>query len=246
MQAESRVTRLDVLPESPPAVDAKGITQVYTQRQQRVVALEDVSLRLPQGSVTALVGPSGAGKSTLLHLLAGLSRPMSGELRVVGRNLRQMNSGALARFRNRDVGVIFQAFNLLPDLTVRENVYFPLHFAEVRRGEGDARVQKLLDRVGLLHAAHRRPAQLSGGEQQRVAIARALVTDPALILADEPTGHLDEATGRDIASLLFTLASEFAKTLILVTHHREFANRADRRIGLVAGRIVPEELVACY
>ena len=228
-----------------PAVEARGLTQAYRHGQQRVVALDDVTLSVPQGGVTALVGPSGAGKSTLLHLVAGLTRPASGELRVAGRNLRRMNSRALARFRNHDVGVIFQAFNLLPDLTVRENVFFPLYFGGVHQREGQERVAHLLEIVGLEQKANRLPAQLSGGEQQRVAIARALVTNPTLILADEPTGNLDEATGRDVISLLFSLANEFAKTLILVTHHRELARRADQRVGIVGGRIVPEEQAVC-
>ncbi|HEY8746133.1 MAG TPA: ABC transporter ATP-binding protein, partial [Chloroflexota bacterium] len=176
--------------EPPPAVEARGLTQAYEHGQQRIVALDDVTLSVPHGGVTALIGPSGAGKSTLLHLMAGLTRPVTGELRVAGRNLRRMNSRALARFRNHDVGVIFQAFNLLPDLTVRENVFFPLYFGGVHQREGHARVARLLEIVGLEQRANRLPAQLSGGEQQRVAIARALVTNPTLILADEPTGNL--------------------------------------------------------
>lgn len=231
--------------ELPPAVEARGLSQTYTHGQQRITALNDVTLTLPQGGVTALIGPSGAGKSTLLHLMAGLTRPANGELRVAGRDLRRMTSRALARFRNHDVGVIFQAFNLFPDLTVRENIFFPLYFGGVHQRDGDARVKRLLEIVGLEQMANRRPAQLSGGEQQRIAIARALVTNPALILADEPTGNLDDATGRDIASLLFTLANQFSKTLILVTHHRVLARRADRRVGMVGGRIVPEEQAAC-
>jgi len=236
---------LTIAAEPMPAVEARGLTQAYVHGQQRIVALDNVTLSVPQGGVTALIGPSGAGKSTLLHLMAGLTSPASGELRVAGRNLRRMNSRALARFRNHDVGVIFQAFNLLPDLTVRENVFFPLYFGGVHQREGQARVTHLLEIVGLDQKANRLPAQLSGGEQQRVAIARALVTNPTLILADEPTGNLDEATGRDVISLLFGLANEFTKTLILVTHHRELARRADRRVGIVGGRIVPKEQAVC-
>ncbi|HEV7213590.1 MAG TPA: ABC transporter ATP-binding protein [Chloroflexota bacterium] len=231
--------------EPAPAVEARGLTQAYRHGQQRVTALENVTLCVPLGGVTALIGPSGAGKSTLLHLMAGLTRPAAGELRVAGRNLLRMNERALARFRNHDVGVIFQAFNLLPDLTVRENIFFPLYFGGVHQHDGAARVSRLLDIVGLEPLADRLPAQLSGGEQQRVAIARALVTNPALILADEPTGNLDEATAGDVAGLLFNLANRFSKTLILVTHHRELARRADRRIGIVGGRVVPEDQAAC-
>lgn len=245
MEARQQHGALATTVDRPPAVEARGLTQAYTRGQQRVTALDDVTLSLPQGGVTALIGPSGAGKSTLLHLMAGLTRPVAGELRVAGHNLRRMNGRALARFRNHDVGVIFQAFNLLPDLTVRENILFPLYFGNVHRRDGDRRVAELLDTVGLEPTANRLPAQLSGGEQQRVAIARALVTNPTLILADEPTGNLDETTGRDIASLLFFLATHLAKTLILVTHQRELARRADRRIGIVGGRIVPEEQAAC-
>jgi putative ABC transport system ATP-binding protein len=245
MRAEQQPGTLVRPDERPPAVEARGLTQAYSRGQQRVTALDDVTLSLPQGGVTALIGPSGAGKSTFLHLMAGLARPATGELRVAGHNLRRMNARALADFRNHDVGVIFQAFNLLPDLTVRENILFPLYFGNVHRRDGDRRVAELLETVGLEHTANRLPAQLSGGEQQRVAIARALVTNPTVILADEPTGNLDEATGRDIASMLFFLATHRARTLILVTHQRELARRADRRIGIVGGRIVPEEQAAC-
>jgi len=245
LEEEQPFRALGVAVEQPLAVEARGLSQVYAHGQQRITALDDITLAVPQGGVTALIGPSGAGKSTLLHMMAGLTRPAAGELRVAGRNLLRMNSRALARFRNHDVGVIFQAFNLLPDLTVRENIVFPLYFGGIHQHHADARVARLLDIVGLEKTANRLPAQLSGGEQQRVAIARALVTNPALILADEPTGNLDEATGRDIASLLFSLAYQFSKTLILVTHHRELARSADRRIGIVGGRIVPAEQATC-
>ena len=228
-----------------PAVLARGLTHTYTQGQRRVTALDDVTVSLPAGSATAVVGPSGSGKSTLLHLLAGLARPAGGELRVAGQNLRALDQRALARFRNRDVGVVFQSFNLLPTLTVCENVLFPLYFGHVGRREGEERVRRLLDLFGLAEARDRRPAQLSGGEQQRVAIARALVTNPPIILADEPTGNLDEATGQGVATLLFRLARDFSKTLVLVTHQRRFAEQADRRIGIVGGRLVPEERVLC-
>jgi ABC-type lipoprotein export system ATPase subunit len=245
LDREAAPDALALAAEPTPAVEARGLTQAYRHGQQRITALEDVTLSVPLGGVTALIGPSGAGKSTLLHLMAGLTRPAAGELRVAGRNLLRMNARALARFRNHDVGVIFQAFNLLPDLTVRENVFFPLYFGGVHQHDGAARVARLLDIVGLESLADRLPAHLSGGEQQRVAIARALVTNPALILADEPTGNLDEATAGDIAGLLFNLANRFSKTLILVTHHRELARRADRRIGIVGGRVVPEDQAAC-
>jgi putative ABC transport system ATP-binding protein len=221
-------------------VDARGLTQTYLRGQQRVVALEDVSFQLRQGSVTAVVGPSGSGKSTLLHILAGLSKPEAGDCRVAGKNILQLGSRALARYRNRDIGVVFQAYNLLPGLTVEENVFFPLYFGAVHRHEGLQRVEHLLESVGLLSAAKRRPSQLSGGEQQRVAIARALVTNPSIILADEPTGNLDEDTGMSIANLMFRLAREYAKSLILVTHDRTLARLADSSITLANGHLVSE------
>jgi len=233
------------LDEGVPVVEASGLTQVYHRGQQLVKALDDVTFSVAQGSATAVVGPSGSGKSTLLHLLAGLARPAGGELRVVGKNVLQLQPRGLARFRNRDVGIIFQAFNLLPDLTVAENVLFPLYFGGVSVKDGRRRVARLLHIVGLDGTADRLPAQLSGGEQQRVAIARALVTNPPLILADEPTGNLDEATGDGIAWLLFELVREFSKTLILVTHHSSLARQADRQINLVSGRIAVEEKVPC-
>ncbi|MCL4543274.1 MAG: ABC transporter ATP-binding protein [Chloroflexi bacterium] len=223
------------------AVWAEGILHTYSANQQRVVALDGVSLQIPWGGVTAIVGPSGSGKSTLLHLIGGLTRPLAGQLIVNGKNLRELTSGQLAYFRSHDIGMIFQSFNLLPGLTVGENVYFPLYFNREGFTNRHERVRALLDAVGLGHAEQRRPVQLSGGEQQRVAIARALITNPPLILADEPTGNLDDVTGQTIMSLLFQLAHDYSKTLVLVTHHREYSCQANRRIYIEHGHITPEE-----
>lgn len=212
----------------------------YTTNQQRIIAIDSVSFAIPWGGVTAITGPSGSGKSTLLHLIGGLTRPVAGDIIVNKKNLRQLNSRQLAAFRNRDVGMIFQAFNLFPRMSVADNVQFPLYFNRPKGYYGE-HARELLEVVGLGHVLNRFPAQLSGGEQQRVAIARALITNPPLILADEPTGNLDETTGQTVMSLLFQLAHDYNKTLVLVTHHREYALQADYRIYLENGHVLEED-----
>ncbi|MCL5946934.1 MAG: ABC transporter ATP-binding protein [Chloroflexi bacterium] len=222
------------------AIWAHELIHSYTANQQRIIAIDNVSFAIPWGGVTAIIGPSGSGKSTLLHLIGGLAKPIAGDIIVNKKNLRQLNGRQLAAFRNRDVGMIFQAFNLFPRMSIADNVYFPLYFDRTHEHRSD-HVRELLKVVGLGHALHRFPDQLSGGEQQRVAIARALITNPPLILADEPTGNLDETTGQTVMSLLFQLARNYEKTLILVTHHREYALQADRRIYLENGHVLEED-----
>ena len=204
-----------------------------------VDVLADVSLEVPAGQFLAIAGPSGSGKSTLLGLIAGLDRPTAGRIEVAGVPISTLDEDALARFRLDHVGYVFQSFHLLPTLTAEENVAVPLELG----GDADAipRARTLLAEVGLADRAHHYPAQLSGGEQQRVAVARALARRPPLLLADEPTGNLDSATGKQIIELLVGANRRLGRTLVLVTHDAALAAHADRVITLRDGRIVSDE-----
>jgi putative ABC transport system ATP-binding protein len=201
----------------------------------RVHILKGISLGVERGEAVGLVGPSGSGKSTLLMTIAGLEQPDSGSVVIDGTDLSRLDEDALARFRGRRIGIVFQSFHLVPTMTALENVSLPLELA----GEDDAfaRAEAELAAVGLGERLHHYPAQLSGGEQQRVAIARALVPNPAILVADEPTGNLDESTGSSIVDLLFALRAERGATLVLVTHDLSLARRCDRVIRLRSGRI---------
>ena len=204
-------------------------------------AVDDVTLEVCAGEFLALLGSSGSGKSTLLNLMAGLDRPTSGTIFAHGRNLSEMSRLELARYRSRTVGMVFQAFNLLPRMTLEENVELPLRLAEVERGERAGRVREALERVHLEKRLSHRPSELSGGEQQRAALARALVNRPALLLADEPTGNLDSATGEGILLLLREIQQSLGMTIVLVTHERPLAERFADRIATVAdGRLVSD------
>ncbi|MFZ1924279.1 MAG: ABC transporter ATP-binding protein [Xanthobacteraceae bacterium] len=202
----------------------------------RVHILRDIALNIGRGEAVALLGPSGSGKSTLLMVMTGLERPDSGTVTVAGEELSRLDEDALARFRGRTIGIVFQAFHLIPTMTALENVAVPLELA----GVADAlpRAERELAAVGLGARLHHYPAELSGGEQQRVALARALAPDPAILVADEPTGNLDEATGGDIIELLFRGHRERGTTLIMVTHDSELAARCDRVLHLHSGKIV--------
>ncbi|MFK7960611.1 MAG: ABC transporter ATP-binding protein [Phycisphaerales bacterium] len=202
--------------------------------------LDDVSLRIDPGGTVAIVGPSGSGKSTLLALLAGLDRPSDGSVHMLGQRLDTMGEDALALFRRRHVGFVFQSFHLLGHLTAQENVSLPLELLGDR--EAPARAAELLDRVGLADRGHHRPVQLSGGEQQRVALARAFAARPDVLLADEPTGNLDAATGQRILKILDELRAASGTTMILVTHDQQLADRCDRVIALEAGRVVSDRV----
>ena len=201
----------------------------------RVHVLKGISLEVARGEAVGLVGPSGSGKSTLLMVLAGLERPDRGRVLLGGDDLTNLSEDALARVRGERIGIVFQSFHLVPTMTARENVALPLELA----GKPGAlrRAEEELATVGLGERLHHYPSQLSGGEQQRVAIARALAPDPAVLVADEPTGNLDETTGRSIADLLFRLKKERGATLVLVTHDLGLARRCDRMVPLRAGRI---------
>ncbi|MDQ8729555.1 ABC transporter ATP-binding protein [Bradyrhizobium sp. LHD-71] len=204
----------------------------------RVHILKDISLRIASGSAVGLIGPSGSGKSTLLMVMAGLERPDGGEVVVDGTSFNALDEDALARFRGRNVGIVFQSFHLIPTMTALENVAVPLELAG--NAEAYARAEHELASVGLGGRLHHYPSQLSGGEQQRVALARALAPDPAILLADEPTGNLDETTGKQIIDLLFAKHAERGMTLALVTHDHGLAQRCDRVVRLRSGRVDTE------
>lgn len=216
-------------------IELHDVTYAATLGTQRVEILRGVSLHLHRGEITALTGPSGSGKSTLLALIAGLDRPTSGTLRVNGIDYAPLDMEGLARVRRRHIGIVFQDFHLIPALTALENVALPLELSGDARAEGEAR--RLLEAVGLKSRLHHRPGELSGGEKQRVAIARAFSTQPAILLADEPTGNLDQDTSGPVMDLLLSLSREHGRTLLLVTHDATLAARASRRLHLRHGQL---------
>ena len=220
-------------------ISVRALSMRLASGGREVHVLTDVSLDVPAGQFLAIAGPSGSGKSTLLGLIAGLDQPTAGQIEVAGVDVTALDEDGLARFRRDHVGYVFQSFHLLPTLTAQENVAVPLELA------GDAgaaaRAAALLAEVGLAARAHHYPVQLSGGEQQRVAVARAMARRPALLLADEPTGNLDSATGKQIIELLVGLNRRLGSTLVLVTHDAALAAHADRVVTLRDGRIVSDE-----
>jgi putative ABC transport system ATP-binding protein len=224
--------------EQPAAIRMRDVDLSLGQGASRVHILKRVSIDIPSGVAVGLVGPSGSGKTTLLMVAAGLERPDNGEVEIAGEAITGLSEDALARFRGRRIGIVFQSFHLIPTLTARENVAIPLELA----GAPDAfeRAEAELVAVGLSDRFDHYPAQLSGGEQQRVAIARALAPRPAIIVADEPTGNLDEATGEEIIRLLFNLKRERGTTLLLVTHDMDLAEACDRVVRIRGGVIVEE------
>ena len=222
-------------------LQTEGLKKHYRMGDTVVRALDGVSLAIGEGEFVALLGTSGSGKSTLLNLIAGLDRPTDGALRVFDRDLAQMSSMELSLHRRKNVGIIFQSFNLVSTMTAAENVALAMIFAEVPRAERAARAAALLDSVGLGGRQRHRPKELSGGEQQRVAIARALSNTPQMLLADEPTGNLDSRTSREIMELLKTLNDRDGKTVIMVTHDPSLADRyAHRTLTLLDGQVIAE------
>jgi putative ABC transport system ATP-binding protein len=225
--------------DTQPAVQLEHISRHYKMGETSVRAVDDVSLSIAPGEYLALLGSSGSGKSTLLNLMAGLDRPTSGAIFSQGANLATLSPLELARHRRNTIGMVFQSFNLLPRMTLEENVELPLRLAEVDRSERGGRVRDALERVRLTHRVGHRPSELSGGEQQRVAIARALVNRPKILLADEPTGNLDSATGEAILALLRELQTQLGMTIVMVTHERPLAERfADRLATMGDGKLL--------
>jgi len=230
---------VETITDTQTAIGIESVSRHYAMGDTAIRAVDDVSLTVPTGEFLALLGSSGSGKSTLLNLMAGLDRPTAGKIVAGGRNLAELSSLELARYRRDTVGIVFQSFNLLPRMTLEENVELPLRLAEVERNDRGARVREALEHVRLTKRMGHRPSELSGGEQQRTAIARALVNRPKLLLADEPTGNLDSATGEAILTLLREIQSNLGMTIVMVTHERHLAERfADRLATMGDGKLL--------
>ena len=221
-------------------MDVRDITKILPLGREHIDILKGISFQIMSGEFISIVGPSGSGKSTLLGIIAGLDNPTTGSVLIDGVDITRMSEGKLAEVRNNKIGMVFQAFNLIPTLTAQENVEVPLYVGK-HKGSPSARAQELLALVGLSHRLTHRPNQLSGGEQQRVAIARALATDPAFVIADEPTGNLDVKNGENVLQLIAYLRQETGKTFIIATHDPLVASHADRSIRIVDGRIATAE-----
>ncbi|MDB4589252.1 ABC transporter ATP-binding protein [bacterium] len=222
-------------------VEIRNLSKAYNQGEIQVTALDDIHLNIDSSDFLTLMGPSGSGKSTLLHIIAGIDRQTSGICKVQNIDLSNLNESALADWRNQNVGFIFQSFNLIPVLTAFENVELPLLLTRLGRKERKALVAAALELVGLEDRSHHLPKQLSGGQEQRVAIARALVTDPALVVADEPTGNLDSQSAQQVLEILQSLSNDAGKTVIMVTHDPKAAAFGKRIIQLEKGRFEKED-----
>jgi putative ABC transport system ATP-binding protein len=224
-------------------IQTRRLTKEFVRDEFHVVALKDVDIEIERGAFVALMGPSGSGKSTLLHVIAAMDKPSGGEIRVLGQDLGALTDRQIAHWRNVNVGFIFQSFNLIPVLTALENVELPLKLTHLKKRERLDHAATALKLVGLGDRLGHFPRQLSGGQEQRVAIARAIVTDPALILADEPTGNLDAASAQDVLTLLSRLNKEFGKTIVMVTHDPHAAAFATKVRHLEKGEMVAEGAV---
>lgn len=222
-----------------PIVQVRDLTKIFRQGEIDVTALHRINLTIDEGEFLSLMGPSGSGKSTLLHLIAGIDRPTSGVCMVQGRNIAELGESELADWRNQNVGFVFQTFNLIPVLTAFENVELPLLLTSLGAKERRRHVCAALEVVGLGDRMKHLPKQLSGGQEQRVAIARALVTDPSLVVADEPTGNLDSHSATEVLEILRTLSRDAGKTVIMVTHDPKAAAYGTRSIHLEKGELVP-------
>ena len=224
------------------AIRTENVCRHYAMGENLIRAVDGISISIPSADFVALLGTSGSGKSSLLNLIAGLDRPTSGAVLVEGNNLAALSREALARHRLRTVGMVFQSFNLIPSMTVIENVELPLRFAEVDRSQRDSLAREALERVGLSRRLDHRPSELSGGEQQRTALARALINRPKLLLADEPTGNLDSRTGTEIMNLIREFNESLGMTVVMVTHERALAEQyAQRLIFLADGKLVDDQ-----
>jgi len=224
-------------PMSEAIIQTTKLTKEFIRDEFHVVALKDVNLEIARGEFVALMGPSGSGKSTLLHLIAAMDRPTGGEIRVLGHALRELNDRQIAHWRNENVGFIFQQFNLIPVLSALENVELPLKLTNLKKSERIEHATTALALVGLGDRLHHLPRQLSGGQEQRVAMARAIVTDPSLILADEPTGNLDATSALEVLTILGRLNKEFGKTVVMVTHDPHAAQFASKMHHLEKGEL---------
>jgi len=221
-------------------IDLRQIVKTYESTSQPFTALQDINLRIQAGEFVAVVGKSGSGKTTLLNLLAGIDRPTSGAVEIAGTQLHSLSESQLAEWRGRTIGLVFQFFQLLPTLTVAENVMLPMDFAEViPAAKRRSKALELLERVDIRDQADKLPVTLSGGQQQRAAIARALANDPPILMADEPTGNLDEATRTSVLELFAKLNAE-GRTIIVVTHERDISSYTDRQVTLVDGRVADD------
>ena len=227
-------------PDMKIVMDVRDITKSLPLGRERIEILKGISFQIMSGEFVSIMGPSGSGKSTLLGIIAGLDNPTSGQVFIDGIDITTMSEGKLASVRNNKIGMVFQAFNLIPTLTAQENVEVPLYVGK-HKGSPSERSKELLSLVGLTHRLNHRPNQLSGGEQQRVAIARALATDPAFVLADEPTGNLDAKNSENMLQLIAFLRAQTGKTFIIATHDPNVAAHADRIIRLLDGRIASIE-----
>jgi putative ABC transport system ATP-binding protein len=225
---------------SEPVIQTRDLTKEFVRDEFHVVALKDANIEINKGEFVALMGPSGSGKSTLLHLIAAMDRPTDGEILVLGENLRALSDREIAHWRNVHIGFVFQSFNLIPVLTAIENVELPLKLTSLKRKERMEHATTALKLVGLGDRLTHLPRQLSGGQEQRVAIARAIVTDPDLILADEPTGNLDATSAIEVLTLLSRLNKEFGKTIVMVTHDPHAARFATKIRHLEKGELLPE------
>ncbi len=221
-------------------IELRDVTKVYRRDSLEIPVLEHVSFDVPSGDFLGLMGPSGSGKSTLLNLIAGIDRPTRGRIQVAATDITSLSDRGLAAWRARHIGFIFQLYNLIPVLTAFENVELPLLLTRLSRGERRDHVMTALDIVGLRDRAEHYPRQLSGGQEQRVAIARAIVTDPTVLLADEPTGDLDAKSAADVLALLQRLNAEFGKTIVMVTHDPHAAERARRVLHLEKGSLIEQ------
>jgi putative ABC transport system ATP-binding protein len=221
-------------------VQVRNVTKVYERGKQKVEVLHGLTLDIPRGDFVALMGPSGSGKTTLLNLIGGLDKPTSGEVTVAGRRIDQLGSGALANWRARNIGFVFQFYNLMPVLSAEGNVELPLLLTKLSAGQRRKNVAVALEVVGLTDRAKHKPKELSGGQEQRVAIARALVSDPQLLVCDEPTGDLDRKTADEILGLLQVLNREHGKTIVIVTHDPKAAEFARRTLHLEKGQLLEQ------
>jgi putative ABC transport system ATP-binding protein len=221
-------------------IETRDLSKEYIREEFHVMALDKANISIQRGEFIALMGPSGSGKSTLLHLIAAMDRPSAGEITVLGQDLRSMSDSAIAKWRNAHVGFVFQSFNLIPVLTAIENVELPLKLTSLNKKDRMEHAATALKLVGLGDRMGHLPRQLSGGQEQRVAIARAIVTDPDLILADEPTGNLDANSAQDVLTLMSRLNKEFGKTIVMVTHDPHSSRRATKIRHLEKGELLPE------